>query len=574
MVEISEDTSTMTSSFPVGSCVVLQNLVGGAQYNDKNGIVKSQLTANGRQEVYVFGVNKSMAIKPINMRYLPRELSSLSVPEMKGVLTASGSSTENELSGLDKDSLKSMVAEVSTSPEELAKLIAKANEPAASDTPTPRNNNRSTAAAAPQPSPPNFSTSQLRQGAERMSSMTPDQLRQQAATMRAMGAATLRATNPAMAALTDEQINMSISQMEAMANNPQMMKMAMDQMKNMNESDLNAAVKQDWPAQQSSSFSTSSSSNNNVDANATYSDVTSAAASAATANNRSIPDVSADQFKTASQQMASMSPDQLKQQAAMLRGMSKETLRRTNPFMAKMSDSEIEMAILQMESMANNPDMLKMAGEQLKNMSPEQFEQMKKMASGGGGGGLGGAGMMGGGSAGNNANATTAADAPAAAGGLPSTTDPSQMMETLLSNPEQLNSMVKMMKQNPDMMKSMLGAQFGASGSGGADKAKVEQMEKAIDQFAQMDDKQLEKYLKMANTVQTVTKPVLNSFKATKNMLGVSAKTLIVLINIVFAVGVYTFYKWLKSRGGVVEESLVDPLAQEMPEIIGGDDEF
>jgi len=567
MVEISEDTSTMASSFPVGSCVVLQNLVGGAQYNDKNGIVKSRLTGNGRQEVYVFGVNKSMAIKPINMRYLPRELSSLSVPEMKGVLTASGSSTENELSGLDKERLKGMVAEVTSSPEELAKLIAKANEPAASDIPAPRTN-RSTAAA--QPSPPNISTSQLRQGAERMSSMTPDQLRQQAATMRAMGAATLRATNPAMAALTDEQINMSISQMEAMANNPQMMKMAMDQMKNMNENDLNAAVKQDLTAQQSSSSSFStSSSNNNVDANATYSDVTSAAASAAAAApsaNRNIPDVSADQFKTATQQMTSMSPDQLQQQAAMLRGMSKETLRRTNPFMAKMSDSEIEMAIQQMESMASNPDMLKMAGEQLKNMSPEQFEQMKKMT--GGGGGLG-AGMMGG-STGNDANATTAADAPA--GDLPPT-DPSQMMETLMSNPEQLNSMVKMMKQNPDMMKSMLGAQFGGgSGGQGADKAKVEQMEKAIDQFAKMDDKQLEKYLKMANTVQTVTKPVLNTFKATKNMLGVSAKTLIVLINIVFAVGAYTFYKWLKSRG--VEESLIDPLAQDMPEIIGGDDEF
>jgi len=567
MVEISEDTSTMASSFPVGSCVVLQNLVGGAQYNDKNGIVKSRLTGNGRQEVYVFGVNKSMAIKPINMRYLPRELSSLSVPEMKGVLTASGSSTENELSGLDKESLKGMVAEVTSSPEELAKLIAKANEPAASDIPAPRTN-RSTAAA--QPSPPNISTSQLRQGAERMSSMTPDQLRQQAATMRAMGAATLRATNPAMAALTDEQINMSISQMEAMANNPQMMKMAMDQMKNMNENDLNAAVKQDLTAQQSSSSFSTSSSNNNVDANATYSDVTSAAASAAAAAapsaNRNIPDVSADQFKTATQQMTSMSPDQLQQQAAMLRGMSKETLRRTNPFMAKMSDSEIEMAIQQMESMASNPDMLKMAGEQLKNMSPEQFEQMKKMT--GGGGGLG-AGMMGGSTV-NNANATTAADAPA--GGLPPT-DPSQMMETLMSNPEQLNSMVKMMKQNPDMMKSMLGAQFGGgSGGQGADKAKVEQMEKAIDQFAKMDDKQLEKYLKMANTVQTVTKPVLNTFKATKNMLGVSAKTLIVLINIVFAVGAYTFYKWLKSRG--VEESLIDPLAQDMPEIIGGDDEF
>ena len=544
----------MASSFPVGACVVLQNLVGAAQYNDKNGIVKSKISQNGRQEVYVFGVNKSMAIKPANMRYLPRELSSLSVPEMKGVLTASGSSTEEELSGMEKDTLKGMVAEVTTSPEELAKLIAKANEPSA-DIPTPRSS-RSTAQA----SPPNISTSQLRQGAERMSSMTPDQLRQQAATMRAMGAATLRATNPAMAALTDEQINMSISQMEAMANNPQMMKMAMDQMKNMSESDLNAAVKQDLAAQRSSSSSNAS----NVDPNATYSDVTSAAAAPTT--NRSVPDISSDQFKTASQQMASMSPEQLKQQASMLRGMPKETLRRTNPFMAKMSDAEIEMAIQQMESMASNPEMLKMAGEQLKNMSPEQFEQMKKMANGSG---IAGAGMVGS-SADNNAN-TTATDAPVPAGGFPS--DPSQMMETLLSNPEQLNSMIKMMKQNPDMIKQMIAAQFGGgSGGQGGDQAKIEQMEKAIDQFAQMDDKQLERYLKMANTVQTVTKPVLNSFKATKNMLGVSAKTLIVLINVVFAVGVYMFYKWLKSRGAV--EELIDPLVQEMPEIVGGDDEF
>jgi len=545
----------MASSFPVGACVVLQNLVGAAQYNDKNGIVKSKISQNGRQEVYVFGVNKSMAIKPANMRYLPRELSSLSVPEMKGVLTASGSSTEEELSGMEKDTLKGMVAEVTTSPEELAKLIAKANEPSA-DIPTPRSS-RSTAQA----SPPNISTSQLRQGAERMSSMTPDQLRQQAATMRAMGAATLRATNPAMAALTDEQINMSISQMEAMANNPQMMKMAMEQMKNMSESDLNAAVKQDLAAQRSSS----SSNANNVDPNATYSDVTSAAAAAST-TNRSVPDISSDQFKTASQQMASMSPEQLKQQASMLRGMPKETLRRTNPFMAKMSDAEIEMAIQQMESMASNPEMLKMAGEQLKNMSPEQFEQMKKMANGSG---IAGAGMVGS-SADNNAN-TTATDTPVPAGGFPS--DPSQMMETLLSNPEQLNSMIKMMKQNPDMIKQMIAAQFGGgSGGQGGDQAKIEQMEKAIDQFAQMDDKQLERYLKMANTVQTVTKPALNSFKATKNMLGVSAKTLIVLINIVFAVGVYMFYKWLKSRGAV--EELIDPLVQEMPEIVGGDDEF
>jgi hypothetical protein len=533
------------SAFPVGSSVILQNLVGAAQYNDKKGIVKSRLATNGsgRQEVFVFDANKSMAIKPANMRYVPRELSSLSVPEMKGVLTVSGSATEDELSGMDKYILKGMVAEVTTSPEELAKLIAKANEP--KDIP---HSNRSTA----QPSS-SINSSTLRQGAERMSQMTPDQLRQQAATMRAMGAAALRATNPAMATLTDEQINMSISQMEAIASNPQMMKMAMDQMKNMTDSDLNAAVKQNLVTQPSSS-----NSNNTAPApaaNATYSDVRSAtAASAPNAFN-----MSPDQFKTASQQMASMSPDQLKQQSAVLRGMSKETLRRTNPFMANMSDSEIDVAINQMEKMASDPAMLKMASEQLKNMSPDQLEHMRNIAKSGS--------MMGGISVNDtNANGT---DAPHA---FPN--DAAQMFDTLLANPEQVNSMVKMLKQNPDMIKQIFAAQLRGSDGQGADNAKVKQMENLVDHFSEMDDKYLEKMLKTLNTFRAVVKPLWKSFWATKYFLGVSAKTLIVLINIVFAFGTYMFYKWLKARGGV-EDALLDPLlAQEMPEIIGGDDEF
>ena len=99
---------------------------------------------------------------------------------------------------------------------------------------------------------------------------------------------------------------------------------------------------------------------------------------------------------------------------------------------------------------------------------------------------------------------------------------------------------VKMMKQNPDMMKQMMLAQLGGKD---ADKTKAKQIEDALDQFTQMDDKKLEQYLKYANTVQTVTKPVtvMNTFKATKNMLGVSAKTLIVLINIVFVIGATRF---------------------------------
>lgn len=118
-----------------------------------------------------------------------------------------------------------------------------------------------------------------------------------------------------------------------------------------------------------------------------------------------------------------------------------------------------------------------------------------------------------------------------------------------------------------DMMKQALAAQFGS------DEAKLKQLEKAIDQFAEMDDKQLERYLKCANTVQAVAKPAMNLFTTTKNALGVSSKTLFALMNIVFTIGVYMLYKWVRNRGGDVEEEV--SLVQDMPpEIVGGEDEF
>ena len=76
------------SAFPFGSSVLLQNLRSN-QYNDKKGVVRSSLDAkSGRQEVYIFDLNKSMSVKPVNIRYEPREISSLSVAELKGLLMA------------------------------------------------------------------------------------------------------------------------------------------------------------------------------------------------------------------------------------------------------------------------------------------------------------------------------------------------------------------------------------------------------------------------------------------------------------------------------------------------------
>lgn len=190
------------SSFPIGSSVFLQNLKS-EQYNDKKGIVRSRPDpTSGRQEVYIFELEKSMSIKPINIKYEPRDIGSLSISEMKGVLLSACSKKEEELSGLSKDDLQKMVADVTTNPEELAAMVAKANEP--KTTPVAANSSSSNGS---------FTSEQLKQATDRMSSMNPDQLRQQAATMKAMGPAALRNMNPQMAHMTDDQINMAISQL-------------------------------------------------------------------------------------------------------------------------------------------------------------------------------------------------------------------------------------------------------------------------------------------------------------------------------------------------------------------------
>ena len=167
---------------------------------------------SGRQEVYVFEAQRSMAIKPSNLRYEPRELSSLSITEMRGLLriyssdssnknnSEAASAGESECSGMNKEELRTHVTKVlgttiSNDAVQIAELVARSNEP--KDTTIPSNSSASASSSS-------LNSSQLRQGAERMSQMSPTDIRQQAATMKAMGPAALRAMNPQMARMTGE----------------------------------------------------------------------------------------------------------------------------------------------------------------------------------------------------------------------------------------------------------------------------------------------------------------------------------------------------------------------------------
>lgn len=327
-----------------------------------------------------------------------------------------------------------------------------------------------------------------------------------------------------------------------MANNPAMMKAATEQMKGMDEAQLRQAMGETAAAPTTAPRPTPSSNT--------------------TTMNDTIKNMSSDQFKEASQKISSLSPEQLKQQAAMLKSMPIETLRKTNPQMANMSEDQIKLAIQQMEAMAENPEMMKMASEQMKNMDEKQFEQVKQMFQNGSG-------------AAGSSGATTSA--PASSGKVNMadlTADPSKMMESLLSNPEQLSSMIKTMKQNPDLMKSMMKSQMGIK-DGDTSDPKAKQMEQAIDQFANMSDEQLDKYIRYANKAQSVFSPVLSGFNKAKTTLGVSSRTMILLINLVVFGSIALFVVWIRSRGQSVEDMdvLNELQNDEPPEIVTGHDE-
>jgi hypothetical protein len=56
-------------SLPLGIPVILKDLVTGAEYNGKLGVVKSAINnRSGRLNVYVKDLNKTIAIKPTNLK--------------------------------------------------------------------------------------------------------------------------------------------------------------------------------------------------------------------------------------------------------------------------------------------------------------------------------------------------------------------------------------------------------------------------------------------------------------------------------------------------------------------------
>jgi hypothetical protein len=482
----SSDAATAVESFPLEARVILHGLVKAPALNGKRGVVKSSLNAAGRYTVLVEDDGKTVSLKPANLHYQPRTVESLSIQELKLLLKSSGKQVSDaEMTGMDKSELQNMVSELlvlvgKDNDNDIAALLAKAQAP------TP-----------PAAAPSSATAVDPSQAAEQLRNMDPDQLRQQARMMRAMDASTLRRMNPQLANMSDAQIHAAADQMERMAANPTMRKMAADQINNMSPAEISRMQQQQQATMQT----------NNGNATTRPAAASTAATSPATITPTQ------QQADQAARMMASMTPEQMKQQAEALRTMDPTVVRQMNPQLAHMTDDQIKQAATQFEMMASNPGMMKMAMQQMKNMTPEQLEAVQ--------------------------NGT------AASGGMPQATpDMSQMMgggggdpANMLANMDkaQLKTMLESVKDNPDMLKQF-SAMTGASEA---------QLKQGLDSFSGMSDTKMDAALKMMQSVQ----------KAKNTWTTVDAKagghlTKIMITLAVACVGMIVWYFFFRTASG------------------------
>jgi hypothetical protein len=319
-------------AFPLEAKIILTGLTKAPEFNGKTGVVKSGLS-NGRQQVLVG--KKFLGLRPSNMKYHTKPVVDLSLQELKDILKEKDSSIN--FSGMDAADLRRQVSELDM---DLAfEYLANANAKAALEKEKASKANVDQARQT------------MKDQVDQVSQMSPDQLRQQARMMRSIPPDQIRRMNPQLRHMTDAQISQAADQMEQMADNPDLMRMAANQVKNMTPEEVQRATQTQGAGAQS----------------------TAAAAGYGTRTAKTQP---------GPQSLDGVSVDQLKQQAEMMRSMSKDEIRNLNPQLATFSDDQIEQSIAQMEMMASSPEMFEMVKDQVKGMSPEDIAKMQQQGGG------------------------------------------------------------------------------------------------------------------------------------------------------------------------------------------------
>mmetsp|Transcript_60004 Transcript_60004/g.82149 ORF Transcript_60004/g.82149 Transcript_60004/m.82149 type:complete len:506 (-) Transcript_60004:347-1864(-) len=318
-----------TSGFKIGAAVELYGLKN-EDFNGQKGVIKSRLKSNGRHEVLLSSSEKTLALKPANLKLdYDRTVDSLSVKELKQVLRAKDVD-DSTTTGMDKEQLKNLVrAEVPG--DDLPGVLKKLGESSISQASAP------VLSAKPD----------LKTATEKMKQMDPETMKSQARALRAMSPDMVRRSNPQMANFSDAQIQQAADHMEMMANNPSMLKMAAQQMESMTQEQFESQV------------------NSHAQGNNTGQVPSSAAASPGAASNNSSSSspsgVSNSPAMPSGDMLANMDPAQIKEMIEMLK---------KNPEMLKS---------MPLANGMNHEQLLKQL-EAFSSMDPDQLKRTLKYA--------------------------------------------------------------------------------------------------------------------------------------------------------------------------------------------------
>lgn len=178
-------TTETSKSFPLGGRVILKDLQKGVEFNGQVGIIKSDLNDSQRQQVLLVKSGKMLGLKPINLQYEPRTVNSLSITELKLVLSEK---KVTQLSGYDKSQLRQMVEIKTESGEEIAEIIYISQAKKAAAT--------AAANASARGGGGGDIKSQMQNQAAAIGNMSPDQMRQQAQMLRSLPPSQIRRMNP------------------------------------------------------------------------------------------------------------------------------------------------------------------------------------------------------------------------------------------------------------------------------------------------------------------------------------------------------------------------------------------
>jgi len=462
----------------------------------------------------------------------------------------------------------------------------------------------------------NIDADQWQQAQQQMANADPEQMRAQARMMKNMDKASIRRMAPQFANMSDAQIDMAASQMEMMANNPAMMKMAMNTMSGMSHTQANSAMKMAQSKRKAAAqlpggfklgdrvelHSLKGAAQHNgkegtitgaqgerckvlldgteaktlalKPANLTKlagDDVVEVGADGADldAPAPAMPDLAgldAAQMKQAAEAMKQADPEQLKAQAQAMRDTDPAQLRAMNPQFAGMSDAEIRAAADQMDQIAGNPQMMQMAREQLESMPPEVLEaQMKmmqnmtpeekrKMQEAA-------AQMM----AGGGDMEELAAKMASGEGGMPDAETASKMMSAI--SEDQMASMMDVVKKNPDMVKNLIKSNPMTAGM------TDEQVDEQLKMLDNIDEKTLKLWMGRAKKVHAFFSPAITVYSRVNKALGGKLPQLIA-VGLLAIVCSYVA-KWLGLSGGAPEAAAPDILetvqqaAEEVAESFG-----